>query len=384
MNRKVIFLLAVVLVLCVNAHAQWKLVWSDEFDKSGSVDTSNWIFETGPNWYNGELQYYTNRNENARIENGNLVIEAKNEDYLGKKYTSARMHSFLGWKYGRFEIRAKLADGSALWPAIWMYPEKEIYGDWPKSGEIDIMENWSWNHNEIFGTVHCESYYHVKHTEKQGNITVENPSENYHVYAIEWYEDQIIWFVDDVPFFRVYSEGTTSTYPFNHPFHLILNLAIESTAPGKESTWTKRTMEVDYVRVYSGEMKGPAIPVITVPAKVEAENFVNIQGIKSENCSEGTRDLCNIESGDWVEYKINVPATDIFMGVLRIASSDETSLDVIDGIGNIVHVIIPNTNGWQSWKNVEIPMNLMAGVQKIRILANGSFNINWFEIKRLQ
>lgn len=230
----------------------WKLVWHDEFETDGSPDASKWFFEHGPDWHNGELQYYTNgREENVRVENGWLVLEARHEEYEGKDYTSTRINSVPGWKYGRIEVKAKIPKGNSLWPAIWMLPtDMDFYGGWPRSGEIDIMENWSWNANGIYGTIHTEAYNHIKGTQKGGEITVSSPYMNFHVYTIEWTMGKIDWYVDDTLYFSFENEGNVDAWPFNHPFRLLLNIAVEGTAPGQEETWVKRTMEIDYVRVF--------------------------------------------------------------------------------------------------------------------------------------
>jgi beta-glucanase (GH16 family) len=217
-------------------------------------DTTLWKYEYGPNWYNEELQYYTKaRLENARIEDGNLIIEARHESYGEREYTSARLNTIAGWTHGLMEIRAKLPKGNALWPAIWMFPVNQIYGEWPKSGEIDIMENWSWEPESIFGTIHTEAYNHTIGTQKGGKIQVSTPWEIFHIYAIEWNTERIKWFVDDSLYFTFENEGEVSKWPFNHPFRFILNVAVEKTAPGQESSWVKRTMEIDYVRVYKSK-----------------------------------------------------------------------------------------------------------------------------------
>jgi len=232
----------------------WNLVWHDEFNTDGMPDTTLWKYEWGPDWHNGELQYYAKaRPENVRIENGNLVIEARHESFGGREYTSTRLNSIPGWTFGRMELRAKLPKGNALWPALWMYPVNSLYGGWPRSGEIDIMENWSWDATGIYGTVHTEDYNHTIGTQKGGKISVKQPSANFYTYAIEWNTEKMDFFVDDSLYFTFFNEGTVGKWPFNHPFRFIMNVAVEGSAPGQEGTWQKRTMEVDYVRVYKAD-----------------------------------------------------------------------------------------------------------------------------------
>lgn len=229
----------------------WELIWHDEFSQDGMPDSTKWKFEYGPNWANGELQYYTNkRTENARVKDGNLIIEAKVEQYGGKNYTSARINSIQSWLYGRMEIRAKLPKGNGLWPAIWMLPINNTYGGWPKSGEIDIMENWSWDQYGIYGTIHTEAYNHTIGTQKGGKIKATKPWEEYHKYVLEWNANNLKIGVDDTLYFSFNNEQNSKAWPFDQPFRFILNTAVEGSTPGQEWTWQKRTMEIDYVRVY--------------------------------------------------------------------------------------------------------------------------------------
>lgn len=242
--------------LIVAPEYYWDLVWNDEFSVDGMPDTNRWIFEHGPNWHNEELQYYTNgRPENVRVKDGFLILEARHESFGPRDYTSTRLNSKEGWTYGRMEIRARLPKGNALWPAIWMFPMTDTYGTWPNSGEIDIMENWSWDQNGIFGTVHTEAYNHIIETQKGGTIYVDDPWLNFYTYTIEWRSQEIDWFVNDSLFYAFSNEGEVAKWPFDHPFRFIFNIAVEKTAPGQEYTWEKTTMEIDFVRIYERKKK---------------------------------------------------------------------------------------------------------------------------------
>jgi beta-glucanase (GH16 family) len=235
----------------IPAPEGYALVWHDEFDLDGLPDSNLWIFEHGPNWHNNEQQYYTNKRlENCRIINGKMIIEAIPEVYDTRSYTSARINSNTGWRYGFFEVSAKLPRGVALWPAIWLYPDEDSYGGWPKSGEIDMMENWSWAPETIYGTIHTEAYNHIQGTQKGGAIEIPEPWSEFYRYQLEWQPGMLKWFVNDSLFFTFENEGTVQTWPFDHFFHFILNVAVEQHAPGNESSWVKRTMEIDYVRVF--------------------------------------------------------------------------------------------------------------------------------------
>lgn len=241
----------------------YNLVWSDEFEYNGLPDSSKWNYDLGDGcpdlcgWGNNELQYYTeDRLKNARVENGKLIIEAHKEDYESRGYTSARLltRDRDAWTYGRFEIRAKLPSGRGTWPAIWMLPENWEYGGWPESGEIDIMEHVGYEPNRVYATVHTEAYNHVKGTQDTDTLRIEDAEMNFHVYALEWTPQNITWSVDG----KVYSsfENENATYkewPFDRPFHLILNIAIGGNWGGEQGIddgiWPQQLV-IDFVRVY--------------------------------------------------------------------------------------------------------------------------------------
>jgi beta-glucanase (GH16 family) len=239
-----------------------KLVWADEFEQEGAPDTSRWAYDLGDGcpdicgWGNNELQYYTQRTENVRIEGGKLIIEAHQEPYKGKEYTSTRLVSRKkgDWKYGYIETRAKLPQGTGTWPAIWMLPTDWQYGGWPASGEIDIMEHVGYNQSMVYGTVHTQAFNHGIGTQKGDSIVVADAHEQFHIYAIDWSPEKIDFLVDGEVFNTFTNEGTGyEAWPFDQPFHLLLNLAVGGNWGGAkgidEDIWPQR-MEVDYVRVY--------------------------------------------------------------------------------------------------------------------------------------
>lgn len=245
--------------LVTNAFAQnWSLIWADEFDYTGLPDPQKWVYDVGGDgWGNNELQYYTeNRPENARVEDGQLIIEARQESYGGNEYTSARLltRGKGDWLYGRVEVRAKLPGGKGAWPAIWMLPTNWEYGDWPASGEIDIMEYVGYDPDVLHFTVHTDAYNHSINTEVGGSTRLDDPEGSYYTYAIEWFPDRIDFFVNDVKHFSFENENKTfSEWPFDKAFHLILNIAIGGNwggVEGVDDSLFPKTMEVDYVRVY--------------------------------------------------------------------------------------------------------------------------------------
>ncbi len=237
-----------------------KLVWADEFTKPGLPDPDRWGYETGGNGFgNNELQYYTDRRaENARVEGGNLIIEARKENYQGKNYTSARLitKDKAVWTYGRIEARAKLPKGVGTWPAIWMLGQNIAKAGWPLCGEIDIMEHVGFDEGVVHGTVHTGAYNHRQHTEKGGPITIPDVTTAFHVYAVDWTANQINFLVDDKIFYSFDKKtrgDSEAQWPFDQPFYLLLNMAVGGNWGGQkgvdENIWPQR-MEVDYVRVY--------------------------------------------------------------------------------------------------------------------------------------
>lgn len=227
------------------------LIWSEEFNYEGRVNESRWKYDVGPNWYNGELQFYTQaRLRNARVRGGSLAIIARNETFGPRAYTSARLVSLASWKYGRMNVRARLTRGEGLWPAIWMLPDSDVHGPWPASGEIDIMEHWSWDADAVYGSAHSMRFNVANGNVQTGRKAVLSPSTRFHVYSIDWTPSGIQWLVDGVPFYSITNAGGSDAYPFDSKFHFVLNVAVEGKSPGKEGTWSKRRMDIDYVRVY--------------------------------------------------------------------------------------------------------------------------------------
>jgi len=238
--------------------AGWSLVFTDEFDTPGALDPAKWGYEIGY-LRNNEAQYYTSRPENVRAENGALVIEARKEPYQGYAYTSASMNTRRRFEflYGRVEVRAKLPTGNGTWPAIWMLGTNIDEAGWPACGEIDIMENVGFDPLKIYGTVHTAAYNHVAGTAKGANVTVANPWEDFHVYAMEWYADRIDVFADGQKYFTFRNEGTGSrAWPFDKPQYLLVNLAIGGAWGGQKGVDDRRFPQkylVDYVRIYKAQ-----------------------------------------------------------------------------------------------------------------------------------
>jgi len=276
------FLLVAVLVIssCANDDTQTvatftELVMADEFDKDGAPDPAIWGYDigdgsdtpTGAGWGNGELQYYTDRTDNVTVQNGVLIISAKEESFQGYNYTSAKLTTEGKFEqtYGRFEARIKVPAGSGLWPAFWMLSD---CGDveWPQCGEIDIMEYRRQEPTSVSGSIHGPGYSGL--TNPQGQITKSYDLENdrfdtgFHIFGIEWGPEYINYYVDDVLYNQITPDdlkitpddgsGNLAEWVFNKPFYIIINLAVGGNFPGSPNADEAfpQTMLVDYVRVY--------------------------------------------------------------------------------------------------------------------------------------
>jgi beta-glucanase (GH16 family) len=235
----------------------WLLVWNDEFDgpAKSEIDTTKWDYDFGPKWYNAELQYYSKGSDNAWLDgNGNLVIEARKEAREGDAYTSARIKT-QGKKtftYGHFESRIKLPAGVGLWPAFWLYGDDGK--DWPDCGEIDIMESKCGGEpGATHGAMHGPGYAGARGP-AAGTMLPDGGvfSDDFHVFAIDWAPDSIKWYLDGRLFsVRTKADTLGGVWVFNHPFFIILNLAVGGNFPGNptDTTVFPEQMVVDYVRV---------------------------------------------------------------------------------------------------------------------------------------
>jgi len=264
-------LLCIVLLFCGNEKAlsqpypggsgkYTKLVWSDEFKGKGLPDETKWDYEAG---YvrNKEMQYYTvKRLENARVENGNLIITALNDsatiDGEVRPVTSASLitKNKGDWKYGRIEVRAKLPLCLGTWPAIWMLPTKSVYGGWPKSGEIDMMEHVGYTPGKVYFNLHTEKYNHTKGTGRGTSADCTDVNTSFHIYAVEWFEDRIDWYFDETKVFTVLNnEPGWEAWPLDQSFYLILNFAFGGAWGGQKGVDLKALPQqfvIDYVRVF--------------------------------------------------------------------------------------------------------------------------------------
>lgn len=232
----------------------WNLIWHDEFDGK-RIDPQNWTFDLGAGgWGNGESQFYTSRQENARLEKGMLVIEARQEKYEDSYYTSARLKTqgLQSFQYGRMEARIKVPSGKGLWPAFWMLGSNFNGNNWPLCGEIDIMEYIGKEPDLILGTLHGPGYSGAMGI-SQWNRQTYNIADDFHTYAIEWEQEEIRWYYDGAHYHTVNrADIGDREWVFDQPFFFILNLAIGGQLPGPVGLDTvfPTRLYVDYVRVY--------------------------------------------------------------------------------------------------------------------------------------
>jgi beta-glucanase (GH16 family) len=232
----------------------WVLDWSDEFD-GPSLDRRTWVEELGGHGFgNHELQLYTARPENVRVSDGKLVIEARREDREGMRYTSARIRT-AGLKertYGRYEARIRIPRGQGIWPAFWLLGADCKTVGWPRCGEIDIMENIGKEPGIVHGTMHGPGYSGAQGFGKASTLDSGAYADAFHVYAVEWEPREIRWYRDGILYHTARPDLVKGEWVFEHPFFVILNLAVGGDWPGSPDATTvfPQQMLVDYVRVY--------------------------------------------------------------------------------------------------------------------------------------
>ena len=291
------------------------LVWSDEFDVDGAINSTNWHHQTqlpsGGSWYNGEIQHYTNRQDNSYVSGGNLYIVGKKETFTDqghtKQYTSARLNSKFTFQYGKVEVRAKLPSGVGTWPAIWMlgkninedggYWDNQGFGTtaWPACGEIDIMEHWGTNQNYVQSATHTPSSSGA--TVNHGGQSISTASTGFHTYTLEWYTDKLVFKVDNATHYT-YEPATrdASTWPFDAEQYILFNFAI---LPSIDAGFTQDDIEIDYVRVYQTS----PLPVKLTSFTGEINGTANV--LDWQTASEQKNSHFEIErSTDGIDFEI--------------------------------------------------------------------------------
>lgn len=301
--------------LVLTAPAQgtngWTLVWADEFTQANgtSPDSAKWAYDIGDNgWGNNEWQYYTSRTNNVRIENNQLVIEAKAESYMGANYTSARLKTQgkASWTYGRIEARIKIPRGQGIWPAFWMLGTNITTpgNGWPNCGEIDILENIGREPTIVHGTVHGPGYSGANGIGGSYSLPG-NPAfaDDFHVYAVEWTTNQIKWFVDGTQFFTLTPANLPNgaAWVFNAPQFLILNVAVGGNWPGYPDGTTvfPQRMTVDYVRVYAISNAPPTASGALLNGNFETGVLAPWIGVNGNNANPAGGNIVNTNGLVW-------------------------------------------------------------------------------------
>ncbi|MCL6444800.1 MAG: family 16 glycosylhydrolase [Alicyclobacillus sp.] len=367
------------------AQGQWRLVWSDDFNgRAGAApDPSKWGYDigTGSNgWGNNELEYYTDSRRNAYLDGkGHLVIAALAQELYGSAYTSARLYSKNAgnWRYGKIVVRAKLpVGGQGIWPAIWLLPTDNVYGTWPVSGEIDMMEMVGNDPLTVWGTIHYGLPWVYR------NASYHLPDSGFHTYTLVWGPTMMRWYVDG----HLYQTQTVDTWyssmgprpaPFDQRFHLMLNLAVGGNWPGDPDANTKfpQHFVIDSVRVYqqSGEVAQPATAQVHVDA-------ASMDGAHVEACADtGQGQDARLQSGAHLRWKLIVPQTGAYVLQARVANQQTgRALQVfVDGKGAGT-LRVPDTGGSQRWRTVGIPIQAAAGQRIVTLRAVGSDTaLNW-------
>ncbi len=235
----------------------WQLTWEDEFEgPEGQLpDSTKWAFDIGTDWGNAQLEYDTDRPENVSLDGqGNLAITARRESYAGAAFTSARITTagLFEQAYGRFEARIKMPTGPGIWPAFWLLGANIDQVDWPQCGEIDIMEYRGQEPNIIHGTLHGPGYSAGASITGSYGFSNDRFDKDFHVFAVEWVEDYIDFYVDNVLYQRIRPDDVTGEWVYDHPFYIILNVAVGGNYVGfpTDDTPFPTTMLVDWVKVY--------------------------------------------------------------------------------------------------------------------------------------
>ncbi len=238
-----------------------QLVMEDDFNATGAPNSALWSFDigtgnaiSGSGWGNNELQYYTDRSENIKAENGMLKITANKEDFMGSQYTSARILTKGKFEqaYGRFEAKIQLPWGQGIWPAFWLVGNDIDTVGWPQCGEIDIMEYRGQTPTTTIGTIHGPGYSAGESVGKEYTLDNNRFDTDFHVFGIEWGPEYINFYVDDVLYNQLTPDDVTGEWVYDHPFYIILNVAVGGDFVGSPNAETSfpQTMLVDYVRVY--------------------------------------------------------------------------------------------------------------------------------------
>ncbi|MEO1512962.1 MAG: carbohydrate-binding protein, partial [Planctomycetota bacterium] len=359
---------------------------------------------------------------NLYTDTGDLVFVARRTQSGG--YTSARIRTIgkQEFLYGRFEARARIPSTPGVWPAIWMLPQnapgsnQALYGTWPKSGELDIMESADFA-DKIQGTAHFG--FTFPGVVRSGGQVLGDFDDGYHVFAMEWDPDSVRWFLDGVQYHEMtsaqwFSESApgNSRAPFDQPFYLLMNIAVGGNFPELSpdfGTWPQE-MRVDYVRVYQRNQRGFGGVSGAIPGRIEAEAydlggagvayedsdptnnggaFRPDEGVDIQAIGGGGFNVGWIEPGEWIEYTVNISSPGTYRVTSRVASdsgggSFRLEFDGVDRTGDI---LAPDTGGWQTWTQVASDHALPGGLHVMRFQNTSDqgegFNIDWIDFELL-
>lgn len=350
----------------------YQLVWSEDFDYTGLPDESKWDYNVGGNgWGNNELQFYKRANpKNVWVSNGEMKITVLKEDttYTSNgvqktnPFSSTRLvtKGKAGWKYGRLEARMKLPRGTGMWPAFWMMPVSNTYGGWPKSGEIDIVENYAVNPTVMWGSAHMAANYGA--TSKTAATLAENPNDSFHIYSLDWRPDTLTVSVDGRAYFQYANPHTGwESWPFDQDFYIILNVAVQQSYFDANAP-LPQSLTVDWVRVYQdggSVVAPPPPPTYTVSLSQTTGGTVSVSPVKaSYNAGEKVQIKALPDNGyvfsGWLSGSTSTAAVDsIAMDANKTLRASFTKVG-----SPIVQELIPNGNfdqGWTGWKTYYEP-----------------------------
>ncbi len=386
----------------------WTPVWIEDFNGAASTapDPAKWSYDIGGGgWGNSELQYYTNSNRNVAMDGaGNLVITARKEStglscwYGACTHTSGRILTSgkFTQKYGRIEARLKVPSGRGLWPAFWMLGDDIGSVGWPNSGEIDIMEILGHETNKTYGTIHGPGYSGAASVGTPYVLPSGNFASDFHTFTVDWAPDSIKWYVDGVHFAtKTPADIGGNKWVFDHPFFIILNLAVGGNWPGSPDASTPFPAQyvIDYVATYQASTSQPA-PTRSAYTRIEAESFTTQSGTATETTADtgGGQNVGWIGNGDWRAYD-NVDFGTGGTGVeARLASGASTTGNVevrLDSLSNdpVATIPVSNTGGWQTWVTRSAAMANVTGQHRVYLrFASGSAgdfaNLNWVTFTR--
>jgi len=319
----------------------WTCVWADEFNGT-AVDENKWNFEVnGSGGGNNELQYY--RSENAAVSDGKLIITAKQESYMNMNYTSARLNTkYKGnFQYERVIVRAKLPTGRGTWPAIWFMPLMSVYGGWPNSGEIDLMEYVGYDPYVVHSTLHTE-FNHNPYNPVSYHKTVSDAETAFNDYEMIWSPGQILTYVNGEKFGEFnYIPGFTSNnpysevFPFDQQFFLILNLAIGGNwggVEGVDNTIFPTTFEIDYVRVYRLDYATIDKEVPSQPTNIQSAQLANTIYWKASSDDYGVEKYAVYVDGAFKKY---ANLNQITLAGLTSGQTYDVQIQAVDFVGRV-------------------------------------------------